>query len=91
MARRAANQLTIPIPNRLPDALSREAETERRSIADIVMTIGRLLVATSYDAGRTKTDVTRRVPVHPTLARILAAWKLSHWERVSAARLERMT
>jgi integrase len=44
--------------------------------------LGRLLVATSYDTGRTKTDVTRRVPVHPTLAKILAAWKLSHWERV---------
>jgi integrase len=27
--------------------------------------LGRLLVATSYDTGRTKTDVTRRVPVHP--------------------------
>jgi integrase len=44
--------------------------------------LGRLLVATSYDTGRTKTDVTRRVPVHPTLAKILAAWKLSHWERL---------
>jgi hypothetical protein len=22
------------------------------------------------------------VPVHPTLAKILAAWKLSHWERI---------
>jgi integrase len=44
--------------------------------------LGRLLVATSYDTGRTKTDVTRRVPVHPTLAKILAAWKLSHRERV---------
>ena len=44
--------------------------------------LGRLLVATSYDSGRTKTDVTRRVPVHPTLAKILAAWKLSHWERI---------
>ena len=22
------------------------------------------------------------MPVHPTLAKILAAWKLSHWERV---------
>jgi len=44
--------------------------------------LARLLVATSYDTGRTKTDVTRRVPAHPTLAKILAAWKLSHWERV---------
>jgi integrase len=44
--------------------------------------LGRLIVATSYDSGRTKTDVTRRVPVHPTLAKILAAWRVSHWERV---------
>lgn len=30
---------------------------------------------------RTKTQVPRRVPVHPTLARVLAEWKLSGWER----------
>jgi len=30
---------------------------------------------------KTKTDVPRRVPVHPTLARILAEWKLAGWER----------
>ena len=29
----------------------------------------------------TKTDVPRRVPVHPTLARVLAEWKLAGWER----------
>ena len=40
------------------------------------------MVATSCDTGRTKTEVTRRVPVHPTLAKLLAAWKLSHWKRV---------
>ncbi len=44
--------------------------------------LGRLVIATSYDTGRTKTEVTRRVPVHPTLGRILAAWKISHWERI---------
>ncbi len=44
--------------------------------------LGRLVIATSYDTGRTKTDVTRRVPVHPALAKILASWKLSHWERI---------
>lgn len=36
--------------------------------------LGRLVVAYSYDA-RTKTEVTRLVPVHPTLARILEAWR----------------
>jgi integrase len=30
---------------------------------------------------RTKTQVPRRVPVHPTLARILAEWKLAGFER----------
>jgi integrase len=44
--------------------------------------LGRLVIATSYDTGRTKTEVTRRVPVHALLAKILAAWKLSHWERI---------
>ena len=40
------------------------------------------MIATSYDKGATKTEVTRRVPVHPVLAQILAAWRLSHWERI---------
>lgn len=44
--------------------------------------LGRLIIATSYDTGRTKTEVTRRVPVHPVLAKILAAWRISHWERI---------
>jgi len=30
---------------------------------------------------RTKTQVPRLVPVHPTLARVLAEWKLAGWER----------
>lgn len=30
----------------------------------------------------TKTGVPRAVPVHPTLAKILAAWKLGGWERL---------
>ena len=41
--------------------------------------LGRLLIATSYDKGRTKTKQPRRMPVHPTLAAILAEWKLSGW------------
>jgi integrase len=31
---------------------------------------------------QTKTGVPRRVPVHPTLARVLAEWKLAGWERM---------
>jgi integrase len=41
--------------------------------------LGRLLIATSYDLGRTKTKQPRRMPVHPALAAILAEWKLSGW------------
>lgn len=37
--------------------------------------LGLLVVASSYDTGRTKTEVTRRVPVHPVLAAELAAWR----------------
>ena len=41
--------------------------------------LGGLLIATSYDLGRTKTKQPRRMPVHPTLAAILAEWRLSGW------------
>jgi integrase len=34
--------------------------------------LGRLAIVTSYNRGRTKTGRTRRMPVHPTLAAILA-------------------
>jgi integrase len=35
----------------------------------------------ALNLGKTKTAVPRRVPVHPTLARVLAEWKLAGWER----------
>jgi integrase len=41
--------------------------------------LGGILVATSYNTGRTKTKQPRRMPVHPTLAAILAEWRLSGW------------
>jgi hypothetical protein len=50
--------------------------------------LGRLVIATSYDTGRTKTELTRRAPVHAPLAKILAAWKLSHWERIYGPRAD---
>ncbi len=48
--------------------------------------LGRIVSAFSYNSQRkvvtgTKTKVTHEVPVHPTLARILAAWKLQGWKR----------
>jgi integrase len=41
--------------------------------------LGRLLIANSNKRLRTKTGAVRHVPVHPTLARMLAEWKLRGW------------
>jgi integrase len=62
------------------------AALQWRSYNPNVEPLGRLLVATSYNSRSkrlkgTKTDQPREVPVHPTLARILAGWKLSGWRR----------
>lgn len=48
--------------------------------------LGRLIVGSSYNRKRKlfkapKRGRGREVPVHPTLARILAEWKLSGWQR----------
>src|SRR5713101_666085 len=47
----------------------------------------RLLIASSYNRKRklekaVKTERPREVPVHPTLAKMLAPWKLGGWERL---------
>lgn len=44
--------------------------------------LGQFKIVTSYDTGRTKTGAPRLVPVHPTLAAMLAEWLLSGWERM---------
>jgi integrase len=49
--------------------------------------LGRLLVASSFSVRRkeskeTKTGAPRAVPVHPTLAQVLAGWKLGGWARM---------
>jgi integrase len=49
--------------------------------------LGMLTVALNWDSRlktvtTPKTEVVRRVPVHPTLAKVLAAWKLGGWERM---------
>jgi integrase len=48
--------------------------------------LGRLLVATAYNTKRnitkgTKTETTKTIPVHPTLAAMLAEWRLSGGRR----------
>jgi uncharacterized protein (DUF1778 family) len=55
MARRAEKrdqQLTIRIPRRLRDALDREAEADRRSVADIVVNMLEDRYAKRARAGR---------------------------------------
>lgn len=42
--------------------------------------LGRLVVDASYD-GETKTETERHMPIHPTLAGVLAEWKLAGWAR----------
>ncbi len=80
----------IPVERRVQYALKAIAGLRHGEVAGLrwrhydptLEPLGRLVIATSYDTGRTKTEVARRVPVHPVLARILAAWKLSHWARL---------
>jgi hypothetical protein len=43
--------------------------------------LGRLVIDTSYDNARTKTDEARWMPIHPALAAVLAEWRLSGWAR----------
>ncbi|HEX7942890.1 MAG TPA: hypothetical protein VF488_13850, partial [Gemmatimonadaceae bacterium] len=50
--------------------------------------LGKLVIEKSYSTKKrkvkgTKTDNPREMPVHPTLARILARWKLSGFERLT--------
>jgi integrase len=44
-------------------------------------TLGRLAITTSYDTGRTKTDTSRYMPVHPSVRSLLNEWKLGGWAR----------
>jgi integrase len=44
--------------------------------------LGRLLVATSYARGSTKTGVERRVPIHPTLRAMAAEYRLEGWPKL---------
>lgn len=43
--------------------------------------LGRMLIATQHDGRETKTLAPREMPVHPTLAAILARWRLEGWAR----------
>jgi integrase len=43
------------------------------------ITVSRAIKSVSKAEGRTKTEAIKRIPVHPTLATILAEWHLSGW------------
>ncbi len=43
--------------------------------------LGKLVISRSYEKDGTKTQMTREIPVHPTLATILETWKGSGWKR----------
>ncbi len=47
--------------------------------------LGKFVVARSYDYERTKTQITREVPVHPALAQLLTQWKETGWTASWAA------
>ena len=42
--------------------------------------LGTLFITKQYKGQQTKTRVTRKVPVHPTLARVLGVWRETGWE-----------
>lgn len=49
--------------------------------------LGRLTIAQAFSdrkgaIGRTMTKAVRAVPVHPTLAKVLASWRLGGWQRL---------
>lgn len=44
--------------------------------------LGMLVIATSYNKGRTKTGAVRRMPVHPELAAVLGRWWLAGWAQL---------
>jgi integrase len=73
----------VPMPRRIQYALKALAGLRHGEVAGLCWRhydtapepLHRLLVATSYDTKRTKTEVTRRVPVHPALADLLKQWR----------------
>ena len=84
----------IPVVRRMLNALKGLAALRHGEAAGLrwcdyhpaIEPLGKLVISRSYDKERTKTQITREVPVHPVLARLLAEWKLSGW----AARFGRL-
>ena len=51
-----------------------------REVTWEVEPLGTMMIVTSHKKGRTKTNVSRPVPIHPALALILRKWLDSGWE-----------
>jgi integrase len=93
------SDVRIPVERRVQYALKAiaglrhgEAAAARwRNYDPSLEPLGQLVVAAALDSTTgeiksTKTGTTRYVPVHPTLAKILASWKLEHWPRIYGRR-----
>jgi len=78
-------------PRRGPVATTPPTDASAKGVAGLRHAEAASLRWRQYDATQeplgglslehTKTGVPRRMPVHPTLARVLAQWKLAGWER----------
>ena len=77
----------IPMARRMVNALKALAAVRHGEAAGLKWCdyhpecepLGKLVVSRSYENERTKTQVSREVPVHGVLAQMLAAWKASGW------------
>jgi len=71
-----------------------EASALRWSNYDPTMEpLGKLIVGMAYNTRKhrekgTKTEAVKHVPIHPTLAAMLAEWKLSGWEKMMGRKPE---
>jgi integrase len=85
----------IPVERRVQYALKSIAGMRHGEVAALTwrridhdaQPLARINIAEAFDSKTrrvksTKTEDTRAVPAHPTLAKILAAWRLSHWQRI---------
>jgi integrase len=72
--RRVLYALTFLGGMRIGEAVARQW----RDYDPVCEPLGRLVIATQHDEDELKTEQPREMPVHPTLARVLAEWKLRY-------------
>lgn len=80
----------LPVERRVQYALKSLAGLRHGEVAglrwrnwdDTEKPLTKLSIARSYNNKRTKTKVTRPVPVHPELAKVLRLWREQHWPRI---------